>query len=86
MGTKIRSFKPDDINDKKPSPLIFFAKFQEATGLLTFYGLPTHAKLRNRGNSVNSQVNYFLAAAFPQSRLNSRRRTILGLQFLSIPY
>jgi len=59
MGTKIRLFKPDDINDKKPSPLTFLTKIQEATGLLTFYGLPTHAKLRKSANPVNSQVNYF---------------------------
>jgi len=59
MGTKIRLFKPDDINDKKPSPLSFFAKYQEATGLMTFYRLPTHAKLRKSANPVNSQVNYF---------------------------
>jgi hypothetical protein len=64
MGTKIRLFKPDDINDKKPSPLIFFSKFQEATGLLAFYGLPTHAKLRKRANPVNCQFIYFLPAIF----------------------
>jgi hypothetical protein len=59
MGTKIRLFKPDNINDKKPSPLTFFAKFQEATGLLTFYGLPTRDKLRKRATAVNSQVHNF---------------------------
>ena len=48
------SFKPDNANDKKPSPLSFLQKPQEATGDLTFYGLPTAHKLRNHAHRVNS--------------------------------
>jgi hypothetical protein len=62
MGTINRSFKPDNVNEKNPFPLIFLSKPQEATGYSTFYGLPTADKLRNNFKGVNRQFLLFAPA------------------------
>jgi hypothetical protein len=69
---------------KNRFPLTFLSKFQEATGYLTFYGLPTPMRLRNCDNSVNRQFLLFrvvflqLKIPFPAQHRYSGPRKYAG--------